>query len=122
MKGKDPYLSELDALGELTPEEPTDIHLENPPLPAEETPPTEGPAATEAMAVAADVPVDVVVVLGRKGITMKDLMELKSGQVVELDRMPNEAVDLVVGGKVFAKGELVEIEGKLGARVLKIVK
>lgn len=123
MKTKDPYLSELDALGDFPqPEEPTDAQLEGTPLPEETAPEPPAEPRTDSAAVASDVPVEIVVVLGRRGLTVKDVMELKSGQVVELNRLPNEAVDLVVGGKVFAKGELVEIEGKLGVRVLKLLK
>lgn len=70
--------------------------------------------------LAADVPVQVVAVMGKKTITVKDLVSLKKGQVVELNRFPNEAVDLVANGKLMAKGELVEIEGKLGIRIIKI--
>lgn len=124
MKTKDPYLSELDQLDDLEPpeEEPTDFHLESPPAPeptGEETAPEGG---EEVLKVAGGVPVSLVVVLGRKELTMKDLMELKIGQVVELNRVPQEAVDLVVSGRVIAKGELVEIDGKMGVRVLKILK
>ncbi len=149
MKTKDPYLSELDDLGEF-PEDATDAQVEAPldaeplgdePLGGEPLggkPPEESPIPVKETAqqpqggrlqgggspvsVAPDVPVQVVVVIGRRSITMQELMEMKPGQVMELNRPPQEAVDLAVGGRVFAKGELVEIEGKLGVRVLKIVK
>lgn len=70
--------------------------------------------------LAADMPVQVVAVLGKKTITVGDLVGLKKGEVVELNRFPNEAVDLVANGKLMAKGELVEIDGKLGVRIIKI--
>lgn len=113
MKEKDPYLSELDALEDLEPEEePTDVR------PAS-SPPELNPGA---FTMANDVPIQLVVVMGRKEMTLKDLMDLRSGQIVELESVPHEAVDLVVGGKVMAKGELVEIDGKLGVRVVKLLK
>lgn len=68
----------------------------------------------------ADVPVQLVAVLGKKAISIKEILSLKKGQVLELNRFPNEAVDLVANGKVMAKGELVEIDGKLGVRIIKI--
>ncbi len=71
-------------------------------------------------ALAEDVPVQVVAVLGKKTVTVGDLISLKKGEVVELNRFPNEAVDLVANGKLMAKGELVEIDGKLGVRIIKI--
>ena len=118
---KDPYLSELDALGDLpVPEEATDVNLHNPPVASEAPSPSR--VNPEAFMVAQDLPVQLVVVMGRKGMTLKDLLDLKTGNVVELDRIPEEAVDLVANGKVIAKGELVEIDGKLGVRILKIIR
>ncbi|MBI2066632.1 MAG: FliM/FliN family flagellar motor switch protein [Deltaproteobacteria bacterium] len=127
MKEKDPYLSELDALDTdhqfPSDEEATDVQMGQPPPFSEEG--AEGPieeAPHESVSLASDVPVQLVVVLGRKEVTVKDLVDFKKGQVVELNKVANEAVDLVAGGKVIAKGELVEIEGKLGVRILKMLK
>lgn len=72
--------------------------------------------------IAGDVPVQVVAVLGKKNVTVKDLALLKIGEVIELGRPANELVDLVIGGKLIAKAELVDIEGKLGARIVKMIK
>ncbi len=122
MTTKDPYLSELDALDELAPEEEsTDIRIDNPP-PEAESPAEPSDSLVDRNLAAQDVPVQLVVVMSRKGISMKELLELRSGQVIDFDKSPTEAVDLVVGGKVVAKGELVEIDGKLGVRVLKLLK
>ncbi len=77
---------------------------------------------TAALDLAPDVPVQVIAVMGKRGITMKELMELRMGQVIDLKRPPNETVDIVVSGKLFARGELVEIDGKLGVKILKLVK
>ncbi len=79
-----------------------------------------GRLEARAVAMASDTPVNVVAVLGKKTVTVQELLELKKGQVVELNRYPNEAIDLVANGKLFAKGELVEIDGKLGVRIIKI--
>jgi len=85
---------------------------------------TKAPSAPKtekkAHSLAGEVPVQVVAVLGKKAITVQDLVSLKKGQVVELNRFPNEAIDLVANGKLMAKGELVEIDGKLGVRIIKI--
>lgn len=75
-----------------------------------------------ALDLAPDVPVQVVAVMGKRGISVKELMELRMGQVIDLKRPPNETVDIVVNGKLFARGELVEIDGKLGVRILKLSK
>ena len=71
--------------------------------------------------LAADVPVQVVAVLGKRSFNMQDLMNFHVGQVVDLYRPANETVDLVVGGKLIAKGELVSIDGKLGVKILKLI-
>jgi type III secretion system YscQ/HrcQ family protein len=70
--------------------------------------------------LAADVPVQLIAVMGKKTMTVKEILSLKKGQVLELNRFPNEAIDIVVGGKLMAKGELVEVDGKLGVRIIKI--
>ena len=67
-----------------------------------------------------DIPIQIVAVLGKKTSTVKDIVSMKMGQVLELGKMPNEAIDLVANGKLIAKGELVEIDGRLGVRILKI--
>lgn len=68
----------------------------------------------------ADIPVQMVAVLGKKTITVKEVIAMKMGQVIELNRLPNEAIDLVANGKLIAKGEVVEVDGRLGVRILKI--
>lgn len=72
--------------------------------------------------IAADVPVQVVAVMGKRSVTLKEMAALRMGEVIELNRPANEIVDLVAGGKLIAKGELVEIEGKLGVRIVKMVR
>lgn len=83
----------------------------------------EEPAVSkEALKMTGDVPVQVVAVMGKKTISMKELIGLKMGEVIDLDRPPNEVVDLVAGGKLIAKGELVDIDGKLGVKIVKMVR
>ena len=55
-------------------------------------------------------------------VSAADVMGLRAGQVIELSRAPGEPVDLVVDGKRIGKGELVEIDGELGVRILNLVK
>lgn len=114
MKEKDPYLDELDELDVLD-EEPTRVDF-----PAEQPPVS--PSSKEMMGLAPDIPVQVVVVMGKKAVTVKDLLGLRMGQVIDMEKMPTEPVDIVAQGKVIAKGELVEVDGKLGVRILKILK
>lgn len=67
-----------------------------------------------------DVTVAMVVELGRVMVSAADVMGLRAGQVIELSRAPGEPVDLVVDGKRIGKGELVEIDGELGVRILSL--
>lgn len=69
-----------------------------------------------------DVAVAMVVELGRVSVSASDVMALRPGQVIELSRSPGDPVDLVVDGKRLGKGELVEIEGELGVRILELVR
>lgn len=87
----------------------------------EETETVEESAQDRMTGLAADVPVQVVAVLGKRSFSVQDLMKFHVGQVVDLYRPANETVDLVVGGKIIAKGELVSIDGKLGVRVVKLI-
>lgn len=69
-----------------------------------------------------DLPIHLVAVLGRKKMALGDLLKLKVGQSIHLDRAPNEFVDIEANGKLVARGELVEIDGKLGVRIIKLLK
>lgn len=106
--------------------EKTDVKIPEPPKPkAPKASPPKAPAAPVKQEVAqmtADVPVQLVAVIGRTTVSVKDLMNYQMGQVIDLGRPPAETVDLVASGKLFARGELVDIEGKLGVRIVKLVK
>lgn len=144
---KDPYLSELDSMRDL--DDPTKVDIPKPdlsdekgqspgkgavpskPEPGKPEPgkpdPGKGPVGPEKRPrkvveeFAPDIPVQVNAVLGSREFTMRELDSLTSGEVVELGCAPNQVIDLVVSGRVIAKGELVEIDGKLGVRVLKVL-
>jgi flagellar motor switch/type III secretory pathway protein FliN len=64
----------------------------------------------------------LIVELGRVILTISGIGELKTGSIIELSRTPSDAVDLVVAGKSIGKGELVDIEGDLGVRIISLVK
>ena len=76
----------------------------------------------EAEPLLGDIPIAVVVELGRVQLTADEVIRLRAGQLIELGRSPTDPVDLVVNGKLLAKGELVEIEGALGVKLLNLVK
>ena len=69
-----------------------------------------------------DLSVPMVVELGRLEYKARDIMHLRLGQTLELRRSPYEPLDLVVNGQLLGKGELVEIEGQLGVRIIELLK
>ncbi len=67
-----------------------------------------------------DIPLQVAVELARVPITAEEIVALKVGQVIDLNRIAGEPIDLSVNGKIVARGELVEVDGNLGVRVLSL--
>ena len=67
-----------------------------------------------------DIPLQIAVELSRVAITAEEIISLKIGQVIDLNRVPGEPVELSVNGKIVARGELVEVEGHLGVRILSL--
>jgi flagellar motor switch protein FliN/FliY len=68
-----------------------------------------------------DVELQVVVVLGRARMTIRELLALTTGSVVELDKLAGEALDILVNDKVIARGEAVVVNEKFGVRLTEIV-
>ncbi|MFP7169135.1 flagellar motor switch phosphatase FliY [Terribacillus sp. 7520-G] len=68
-----------------------------------------------------DIPLKVSVELGRTKRTIKEILELSVGSVVELDKLAGEPVDIHVNDKLIAKGEVVVIEENFGVRVTDIL-
>jgi flagellar motor switch protein FliN/FliY len=68
------------------------------------------------------VELKVEVVLGRARLRLQELLEVRPGQSVELDRARNSPVDVLVNGTLFARGDIVVIDDtNLGVRVSEIV-
>jgi len=68
-----------------------------------------------------DVPLKVSVELGRTRIQVQDLLKLHQGSVIELDKLAGEALELLVNGKMMARGEVVVVNEKFGIRLTDIV-
>jgi flagellar motor switch protein FliN/FliY len=68
-----------------------------------------------------DVPLQVTVELGRTRKVIKDILELSTGSIIELDKLAGEPVDILVNGKLLAKGEVVVIDENFGVRITDIV-
>lgn len=68
-----------------------------------------------------DIPVQMTVELGRTKITIKNLLQLAQGSVVELDGMTGEPMDVLVNGCLIAQGEVVVVNDKFGIRLTDII-
>lgn len=69
-----------------------------------------------------EVPVQMAAVLAKKSLMLKDILGLKTGEVIDFSKRPEDPLDLVVNGKLVAKAELVLVDGKLGAKIVKLIK
>ncbi|WP_227368228.1 flagellar motor switch protein FliN [Halomonas sp. M20] len=68
-----------------------------------------------------DIPVKMTVELGRTRITIKQLLELAQGSVIELDGLAGEPMDILINGYLIAQGEVVVVDDKYGIRITEIV-
>lgn len=68
-----------------------------------------------------DVSLQLSVELGRTHKKIREILELTSGSIIELDKLAGEPVDILVNGKLLAKGEVVVIDENFGVRVTEIV-
>lgn len=68
-----------------------------------------------------DIPVQLTVELGRTRISIRNLLQLAHGSVVELDGLAGEPMDVMVNGTLIAQGEVVVVNDKFGIRLTDIV-
>jgi len=68
-----------------------------------------------------DVPLEITVELGRTQKLVREILEFSTGSIIELEKLAGEPVDILVNGKVIAKGEVVVIDENFGVRITDIV-
>ena len=68
-----------------------------------------------------DVPVTLAMEVGRTRISIRNLMQLNQGSVVELDRAASEPLDVFVNGTLVAHGEVVVVNDKFGIRLTDVI-
>ena len=73
------------------------------------------------MSVLLDVQLPVSISFGRTYMPLKEVMKLTSGSAVELDRKPDDEVEVIVNNCVIARGEVVVVEGNYGVRITEII-
>jgi len=69
-----------------------------------------------------DIPLEVSVILARKDIEVKKLLEVNSGSLIELNKLVDEPVDIYINGKLLARGEIISKDENFGVRVTDILK
>jgi len=69
-----------------------------------------------------DVELNVLLRFGQRQLTLREVLDLKSGSVIELDRRVDEPVELLLDGRVIARGEAAIVDGNYGLRVTEIVR
>lgn len=68
-----------------------------------------------------DIPVTLSMEIGRTKISIRNLLQLNQGSVVELDRLAGEPLDVMVNGTLIAHGEVVVVNDKYGIRLTDVV-
>lgn len=68
-----------------------------------------------------DVPVKLSVELGSCKTSMRDVLQLGPGSVVQLDKMADAPVDVFVNSRLFARGEVVVVEDRFGIKITEIL-
>jgi type III secretion system YscQ/HrcQ family protein len=94
-------------------EEPFTLNLGAPHMDTRDEKPSDAASAL----LLGELPVEVVCELGRVTMSGRELLELRPGAVIPVGRPLSGPCDLTVGGRVVARGELVDVEGELGVRV-----
>ncbi|MCI2974650.1 MAG: flagellar motor switch protein FliN [Ferrimicrobium sp.] len=79
------------------------------------------PETVDNLAVLRNVEMELTVELGRAKMPVKALLNLTSGDVIELDRAANAPVDVLVNGTLVAHGEVVVVDDEFGVRIVEVV-
>lgn len=82
---------------------------------------TNTPATNPELDVILDIPVHISMEVGRTSITIRNLLQLNQGAVIELDRIAGEPLDVLVNGTLIAHGEVVVVNEKFGIRMTDVI-
>lgn len=104
--------------------DPTELPSKNfkpdifPPV-EEDSVPEEGEASN--LDTILDIPVNMVVELGRTDISVRNLINLEVGSVIEMDGMAGEPMDVLINGGLIAQGEVVVVNDRFGIRLTDVI-
>jgi flagellar motor switch protein FliN/FliY len=111
--------AEEESIKETQKEEPSRVQVQKPVFaPLEDT---SEPTQKRNLDLIMDVPLEFSVVLGKTRKTIKDVLALGSGSVVELSKLADEPLEVYVNGKLIANGEVVIINENFGIRITQIL-
>lgn len=79
------------------------------------------PEPQDDLTILMDVPFVVEAEMGRTHRTVREILKIAQGSVIDLDKDSGEPVDLMVNGQVIARGEVVEIDGNYGVRITELM-
>jgi flagellar motor switch protein FliN/FliY len=82
---------------------------------------SEASSANHGLELILDIPVSLTVELGRTKISIRNLLQLAHGSVVELDGLAGEPMDVLINGTLVAQGEVVVVNDKFGIRLTDII-
>lgn len=103
---------------EINPDEVNDLHEAAKPSNAKGG---TSQISSEKMKILENIEVTLSIEVGRTEMTIRDLLRLNEGSVIELDRLAGEPLDLFVNGAIIAKGEVVMVGERYGIRLTDIV-
>ncbi len=82
----------------------------------------EEPSEYESEGLLDDVNFPVIISVGSTTKSVKDILKFREGQIIELHKVPTDPVEVLANGKPIARGELVEVDGKLGVKITRLLK
>jgi flagellar motor switch protein FliN/FliY len=82
---------------------------------------SQAPAEPGSIQLLMDVPLRVAVELGRTKMLVRQVLELRPGSVVELNRLAGDSVDVLINDRLMARGEVVVVDDKFGIRITEII-
>lgn len=83
--------------------------------------PTEGKSINPELDIILDIPVTISMEVGSTAITIRNLLQLNQGSVIELDRLAGEPLNVLVNGTLIAHGEVVVVNEKFGIRMTDVI-
>lgn len=83
--------------------------------------PQSSQVVSSSMDLLKDVPLTVAAELGRTKMLVKEILRLGVGSVIELSRMTGEPIDILVNGKIIARGEVVAIDDNFGVKITEVL-